>query len=363
VTHQVLHILDSAGVEGSAIARVVSHLALGLDPRKYALHAWFLGADGPLAGELREQGLAVRVLPWSRSAGNPSGALAFAAALRGQRFSIVHQHVGGRLVSWLARGVSGAALVMHLHTRVLEESGMAPALINVPGADAVIAVSSAVARCVPQARVVYTGVAVAQQGRIKTMAPAQTAPVIGAACRLVPVKGLIHLIGAMALLREEFPLLRLEIAGEGPERRVIETEAEALGIRDSVRLMGWRRDLEPLFAGWDIFVLPSLDEALGIVVLEAMAAAVPVVASAVGGLPEVVEEGCTGWLVPPAQPRALAERLRSLLVDPGLRCAMGAAGRERVRQRFSIQAMADAVAAIYDEVMSARSRSQRSLAS
>jgi glycosyltransferase involved in cell wall biosynthesis len=220
-----------------------------------------------------------------------------------------------------------------------------------------------VARCVPQARVVYTGVAVAQQGRIKTMAPAQTAPVIGAACRLVPVKGLIHLIGAIALLREEFPLLRLEIAGEGPERRVIETEAEALGIRDSVKLMGWRRDLEPLFAGWDIFVLPSLDEALGIVVLEAMAAAVPVVASAVGGLPEVVEEGCTGWLVPPAQPRALAERLRSLLVDPGLRCAMGAAGRERVRQRFSIQAMADAVAAIYDEVMSARSRSQRSLAS
>jgi len=354
--HKVLHILGSGRFEGAAVARIVATIAQGIDHDKYVLHAWFLEGDGPLADELRESGMPVRVVPWSRNIRDPKGVWRFASALRQTRVSIVHQHTGGRLASWLARRLTGAPLVYHLHTRVLEGRGVAPRRIKPPRADAIIAVSEAVARFVEGARphVVHAGVPVPKIGeRRRRQPPDATDMVIGIACRLVPVKGLTYLLRAIALLRAEFPAVRLELAGGGPEWGAIEAEAVSLGIRDRVNLVGWHKKLEPLMAGWDIFVLPSLDEGCGVALLEAMAMGLPVVASAVGGLPEVVEEGQSGYLVPPADPQALAKSLRVLLRDPALRCAMGGAGRERVRRHFSADAMTAAVTAIYDEILAA----------
>jgi glycosyltransferase involved in cell wall biosynthesis len=102
---------------------------------------------------------------------------------------------------------------------------------------------------------------------------------------------------------------------------------------------------------WAVFALSSLDEGLGNVLLEAMAASLPVVASRCGGIPEVVEEGRTGWLVPPNDPSALAERLRALLLDSSQRRAMGLAGRARVREHFSVDRMVREIAQIYDEMI------------
>jgi glycosyltransferase involved in cell wall biosynthesis len=104
-------------------------------------------------------------------------------------------------------------------------------------------------------------------------------------------------------------------------------------------------------ARWDVFVLPSLEEGFPMAALDAMAAGLPVVATAVGGIPEIVEDGRTGWLVPPGHPGALGERIRLLLRNPDTRRAMGAAGRARVREHFSAERMVARFAEIYDGLL------------
>ena len=348
----VLHILGTARAEGAAIVRIVSMLAKGVDRERYRIHAWFLGAQGPLAAELQSIGVQVRQTPWERGARDPGGAWRFWRDLLDSNFAIIHQHFGARSVRWLARRASRARLIVHLHGRILESEGPYPVPLEVRGADAVIAVCTAVAKQVigATAQVVYSGTTipcVAAQG-------SATGRVLGVACRLIPVKGLPCLIRAMAVLRAEFPDLRLEIAGSGPERQAIQQQAESLGLGDSVCFLGWRTDLGAVWARWDIFVQPSLDEGLPIAVLEAMAAGLPVVATGVGGTPEVVEDGRTGWLVPAGDTGALAARLRALLLDSRKRREMGAAGRARVRENFSADRMAQTISMIYDEVLKSR---------
>jgi glycosyltransferase involved in cell wall biosynthesis len=104
-------------------------------------------------------------------------------------------------------------------------------------------------------------------------------------------------------------------------------------------------------AGWDIFVLPSLDEGFGVAALEAMAAGLPVIASAVGGLCELVQNGETGWLVPPAAPAELAQRVRELIHDGLMREAIGIAGRQRALHCFPISRMVEQTIAVYDKLL------------
>jgi len=177
--------------------------------------------------------------------------------------------------------------------------------------------------------------------------------VIGAACRLIPLKGLLDLIRAVASLCLEFPTLRLEIAGAGPQREELETESGRLGLTGRIRFLGWQQHLGPTLRSWDIFAIPSLEEGLPVAALEAMAEGLPLVATSVGGLPEVVADGQTGYLVPPSDVSALRGGLRLLILDPERRRAMGAAGRERARNHFSAERMVREIAAIYDSLVPA----------
>ena len=174
--------------------------------------------------------------------------------------------------------------------------------------------------------------------------------VIGTACRLELIKGLNYLIEALAVLAPEFPDLRLEIAGDGSLRGDLEQNSRQLGVSGIVSFLGWREDLPSVMAGWDIFVLPSLDEGFGVAALEAMAAGLPVIASAVGGLCELVQNGETGWLVPPAAPAKLAQRVRELIhrwPDAG---SNGHAGRQRALHSFPISRMVEQTVAVYDKL-------------
>lgn len=141
----------------------------------------------------------------------------------------------------------------------------------------------------------------------------ESARIVGTAGRLVPVKGHLHLIDAMAGLPDD---VRLVIAGDGPERGVLEARAAGLGLGGRVRFLGHRDDLEDIYPALDVFCLPSLAEGLPRTVLEAQACGVPVVASAVGGLPEAVEP-VSGRLVPSADPAALAAALADVLARNG----------------------------------------------
>ena len=347
---EVLHILGSAAPEGTGIAHMVATLAAGLGERGYRLHACFLGADGPLTAELARSGLSVRALDWRGGARDPAGAGRLWRHLRSERFAVIHSHVGGRSVRWVARAATDAALVAHVHGRVLEDAGTLVRPLSPGDADAVIATSRALARHAghPETRVVYPGVPLSERsGRMTRPADATTAYVIGAAGRLVPVKGHLDLLNAAALLRPAWPGLRVEIAGEGPRRLELQDEVRRLGLENQVTFLGWQADMDAALARWDVLVQPSLEEGFGLAALEAMAAGLPVVATRVGGLPELVEDGATGLLVAPADPSALAGAVERLLRNRDLGSAMGAAGRERAAACFSVDRMVAATSEVY----------------
>jgi glycosyltransferase involved in cell wall biosynthesis len=176
-------------------------------------------------------------------------------------------------------------------------------------------------------------------------------PIVLAAGRLSPEKGFDTLVEATARLTHAVPTARVTLFGEGPERPRLERRAAELGIRDRFVMPGFRDDLDALLPWADVLVLPSLTEGLPNVALEASAAGVPVVASAVGGTPEVVVNGQTGFLVPPGDPTALAGRIGDLLVRPDWARAFGTAGRQRMEEHFSFEGQARAYRSLFDELV------------
>ena len=162
---------------------------------------------------------------------------------------------------------------------------------------------------------------------------------IGTVGRFVEPKGYIYLLDTLVRLRGQTSEVKALLVGGGALRPAMEEKAEALGLSDSVIFTGIRRDVPEILALLDVFVLPSLWEGLPIALLEAMAAGLPVVATRVGGVPEVVVDGVTGLLVPPRDPGALSEAVLTLLQAPDLRRKMGQAGQERVREHFSVERM------------------------
>ncbi|WP_018086546.1 glycosyltransferase family 4 protein [Desulfurispora thermophila] len=174
--------------------------------------------------------------------------------------------------------------------------------------------------------------------------------VLGTVARLAPQKGLSTLLKAFALLYGQMAGendLRLVLVGDGPLMSELRALAGELGIGERVIFTGMRRDIPQLMHCFDIFVLPSLTEGLPLTVLEAMAAGLVVVASRVGGIPEAVWDGQTGFLVPPGDEAALAEKLRYLVQQPELRCRMGEAGRMRVLEEFTAQSMVQKTEQLY----------------
>ncbi len=358
--YHVLHLLSSAKPEGGeSIARIVAALAARLDPTRYRIHAWFLLEDGPLVQDLQTRGVLARVVPWRGGRWDLAAAYRFWRALHTEKFALVHQHIRGRRFRLFIRARGGAKIIVHHHCSTVETEGVRVPLSSF-AADRVIAVSRSLALDVAgtAATVVYPGIAL-EEGNVSRSA-LDVAPgedlIVGTACRLVPTKGVDTLIRAIAALREQIPSVRLEIAGAGPDRARLESLVRVHGLADCVTFLGWQDCLLPVMSRWAVFALASWDEGLPIVVLEAMGSSLPVVASTCGGLPEVVEDGRTGWLVPPNDPEALAERLRRLLLDREQRRAMGAAGRARVQQHFSLARMVDEIARIYDEVIEGKHR-------
>jgi glycosyltransferase involved in cell wall biosynthesis len=175
------------------------------------------------------------------------------------------------------------------------------------------------------------------------------APCVLTLAALVARKGIDVLLDACA--QQQQHEARLWIAGEGPERDALTARAQALGLGARVRFLGRREDKADLLNACDVFVLPSRLEGLGVAALEAMAARRPVVASRVGGLADVVADDETGLLVPPNDPASLARALDRLLVDPGLRARLGAAGPKRVTERHLPEQMTDDYVALYREVL------------
>jgi glycosyltransferase involved in cell wall biosynthesis len=164
-------------------------------------------------------------------------------------------------------------------------------------------------------------------------------PVIGTAGRLAHQKGLEFLVQAAEMLRPRFPDLKILIVGEGSEQAALQEMVDRAGLQENVRLLGLRMDIPDLLALFDIYALPSRWEGLPMAILEAMAAGLPIVGSAVGGVPTAVREGVNGFLVEPEDAASLAGALERLLNDPNLRRRMGEAGRKRYEASFTARQM------------------------
>ncbi|HEX2610798.1 MAG TPA: glycosyltransferase, partial [Gemmatimonadales bacterium] len=175
------------------------------------------------------------------------------------------------------------------------------------------------------------------------------------ACRqLFPRKGIRFLLEAGAALKPQFPDLKIVLAGDGFERPDLARLAGELGIASDVTFLGWvpNVDLPQYYRAAAVSVIPSLEEGFGIPAAEAMGCEIAVVASDAGGLPEVVENGVTGLVVPRGDAQALAQAIGSLLADPQRRRQMGQAGRERALRLFDWDRSAQQFEEIYQEVAS-----------
>ena len=173
--------------------------------------------------------------------------------------------------------------------------------------------------------------------------------IVGVVARLEPEKGHATLLNAWPAVLRSVPNAYLLIVGEGSGREALERQAAELRIAHRVVFTGRRDDVPAVTAAFDVAVLPSYREAQGLTILEAMALSRPVVASNVGGIPEMVEDGVTGLLVRPNDPAALAAAIVRLLLDHSLADTLGRAGHDLVHDRFCVELMVKAVETIYDE--------------
>lgn len=175
-------------------------------------------------------------------------------------------------------------------------------------------------------------------------------PVIGAVARLAPIKGHTYLVEAAPAILHGFPTARFVFVGEGEMRHSLEEQARALGVSDRMIFCGYREDVASLLAGMDLVVLPSLNEGMGRVLVMAMALGKPIVATNVGGVPELLANGEAGRLVAPGDAAALAEAICTLLQEPDQAQALGEIGRTRARC-YDAAAMVESLAKVYRDVM------------
>jgi len=178
--------------------------------------------------------------------------------------------------------------------------------------------------------------------------------IVGTVGRLHEQKGHVHLLETAALVRRVHPQVRFRIIGDGPLRQQLEAKARMRGVDDIVEFLGTRGDVPAQLRQFDLFVLPSLWEGLPYVLLEAMATGLPVVATDVDGVREVIADRTEGVLVPSGNAQALATAVVELATDTARRADLGARGAQAVRQRFSLEAMIEQTMAVYSRAMRAR---------
>jgi glycosyltransferase involved in cell wall biosynthesis len=177
------------------------------------------------------------------------------------------------------------------------------------------------------------------------------APVVGNVAALVPHKGQRYLIDAAHLVVQEIPDARFVILGEGELREHLEKQVREHHLEKHVLLPGFRTDVLGCIKGFDLFAMSSVTEGLGTSLLDAMACSRPIVATRAGGIPEIVEDGVNGLLVPPRDAHALAQAIVRALKDQDLRQRLGKAGFDRVNARFTVDRMVEQTAAVYERLV------------
>jgi glycosyltransferase involved in cell wall biosynthesis len=196
------------------------------------------------------------------------------------------------------------------------------------------------------------------QGKRKSLGLKPEGLVVGTVGWLLPIKGPMYLLEAMDEVWRKHPDAILVYVGKGDLEGELRQEASRMGVSEKVRFLGWRDDVHEILPVLDIFVLPSLNEGMGRVLVEAMAAGRPIVASNVGGIPDLIYQGENGFLVPPADSKALARKVAFLISNPDTRREMGEGGR-RMAVRFGTDSMVQKIDQLYLDVLAEKASSEK----
>jgi glycosyltransferase involved in cell wall biosynthesis len=367
----VLHLQKVAGISGSE-AHLLSLLPRlkerGWDVRFLMLHEHEPGA-WDFARELTGRGIALDAIPLAADV-DPVAFVRVAAYLARRRPTILHTHlvhadVYGQLTGLIA-GVPIRISTKHGFNEFRENPGFAlgdRAIASL--AHAHIAISRGLARYLQDVEgfdgesfeIVHYGIE--PDGAVRPYAGG--VPRLLCVGRLIPIKGHIVLLRAFAEALGELPDLRLDVAGRGPLEPALRALAKELGVDDAVRFLGHVTPIRRAIEDSAMVVVPSMGEGFGMVALEAMERARPVIAAEIGGLGELVEDGVTGVLVPPGDPEPLARAIVRVGSDLGLAAAMGEAGRRRALDRFLQERCTDRTELLYRAQLTGRPRKNGAL--
>lgn len=194
-------------------------------------------------------------------------------------------------------------------------------------------------------------VAERRRGELRAELGLGDAPLIGIVARLAPIKAHEVFLSAAATVRQQVPAARFLIVGDGELRALLEQQTAALGLTDAVRFLGWRADIDRLYADIDVVALTSRNEGSPVALIEAMASGVPVVSTDVGGVADVVEHGVSGLLAPMDDAAGIAGHILTLLADPGMRHAMGVRGRTKVAATYDAARLVTDIEALYEDLV------------
>lgn len=369
---RVLHIittLDTGGAEHHLLS-----LLPKLQRKGYAITLVYLKGAGTLAGRFREEGIEVINLHM-KGVADPSLIWKNYQLVKKGSYEIVHTHLFkadfyGGLAARFA-GCSRIVCTKHNEDQYLRTPFFAFLARMIAGFNVtVVVISDACGRFMvdvagipaQKLRRIYYGIDIAHgvgddgclDQVLGELSIADSAPILASVGRLSPQKGQRYLLQAMPILVQRFPSIQLLLVGEGPAREELLRLTQALDLERHVIFTGLRTDVMRLLQAVDVFVLPSLWEGFGLVLLEAMVARRPIVASSVGAIPEIVLDGKTGLLVPPRQPDHLAEAILDLLHNPARAERMGQAGRKRVEAEFSLDRMVAQWDALYEGLLASK---------
>lgn len=369
--HRVMHVVHSLNLGGAE--RLAAKLALTLS-ESFDIVVACLDDAGLWADEVRAGGVPVHEL--DRQPGiDLSVPVRLARLARRHRAAILHAHqYTPTFYAALAKtGLGGTKVLFHEHGRHFPEVESPKRvafnrLVLRRLVDRVVAVSEDVRQRVfryeglplDMVDVVYNGVEAPPppdaERRAALRAGLGLAPddlVVGTVGRLDPVKNVPMCVAALARLEAQGARARLLVIGDGPARGEIEAAIDAHRVRDRVVMAGFRDDATELVGAMDLFLLPSFTEGTSLALVSAMAAAVPAVATAVGGTPEVLRDGVTGLLTPSGDEDALVQAIETLVADPDRRRSMGQAGRATYLERFTWTGMVDGIRTVYDRLLGA----------
>ena len=369
----VAHVVQNLDVGG--LERVVISLMRAVDPGRYRSVLYTLGGGGVLSTGLAQEGFHVR--PFTKAPGLDYALLTrMTRALRADRVDIVHCHNYSPLVygavSGRAARVAGVVYTAHgaktsgrRATRMFQRLRLVDDVVFVSDDARRVALAAGAVhdRRVHtivngiDARAYVRGSDARRRLRAEFSIP-DDAPVVGLIARLTAAKDHVNLFDAFLRVRGTHADARLLLVGDGELRAELERAVRQRNLSGAVVFAGRRDDVADVLSALDVFVLSSATEGLAVTLLEAMAAGLPVVATRVGGNPEVVVDGDTGRLVPPRDPAALAAAIGELLSDRARARRMGERGAERARGRFGIDEMVNGYLALYDALAARRARSQ-----